>query len=218
MKVGDLIRYALWGAVAATAARKRWEYRMPSAWLPHTLMNSLTLLLPDAARLILRRKPRTFVEQVAVEVVRDNQNYAGYVAPLAAGYVLSHPRFNIYKGRLAKIRVAGFGLDAIPHGATAGGLTWLICDTVDAATKANGGVLTRLAGWVSRRKGLVSLSILAVVTVAWEYAEYRVHTVEMAQVGDEEKINMQWSPNDTARDVVANLVGWALALLLRRPR
>lgn len=218
MKRGDLLRYALWGAVAFTAATKRQEYRMPSAWLPHTLMNSLTLLLPDAARLIFRRKPRNFVEQIVVEVVRDNANYVGYVAPLALGYVLSHPRFNIYKGKLAKIRLAGFGLDAIPHSATAGGLTWLICDTADAAAKTHAGIITRLARWSTRNNGLVSLTAVAGVTTAWEYAEYRVHAMELAAVGDEEKINMQWSPDDTVRDIKANVIGWGTALLLRSLR
>ncbi len=47
MRAADLLRYGLWGAVAATAARNRKEYGVPTAWLTHLAGNTVTLLLQD---------------------------------------------------------------------------------------------------------------------------------------------------------------------------
>jgi hypothetical protein len=66
----------------------------------------------------------------------------------------------------------------------------------------------------AQHRWLVSFAVLTVLTAFWEYAEYRVHNLELERLGDPEKVNMQWSPDDTTRDVIANLSGWALALLL----
>jgi hypothetical protein len=54
----DLLRYSLWIAVAATAARNRKEYGVPTAWLTHLAVNTMTLFLPDFLRLV-RVPPRS---------------------------------------------------------------------------------------------------------------------------------------------------------------
>lgn len=221
MTIRDLLRYALWGAVAATAEANRRYYGLQTTWLPHLLTNTLSLLLPDAVRLILRgpqRRPRNEIEEVLVDMVRDNDDYVVYVAPLALGYVLSHPRFNIYKGEWAEIRAAGFGLDTIPHTATALALTALVRDSLDATARADESrtPLGSLLDWAADHSALCSLGVLGALTIIWEYGEYRIHQHEMGLLGDTTRINMQWSVEDTCKDVLSNLIGWALAVALRR--
>ncbi len=219
-KIPDLLRYGIWAAVAATANANRREYHMQTTWLPHFSVNTLTLLLPDVMRVLIPkgREPDDLVGQVMVTMARDNDNYVVYVAPLAAGYLLSHPKFNIFKGEMAEIRLGGMGLDAIPHSAAGFALTAMVCDTLESAcqVKSARGPLARLARLCNRNPALTSLGVLAVVTFLWEFAEYRVHHHEMAQQGDISKINMMWSADDTLRDVIANLLGWAGALVVRR--
>ncbi len=231
VRLPDLVRYGLWGAIAATADANRREYNMATTWLPHLLTNTLTLLLPDFLRIVLPKhippEPRAasipaealrMIEIPAAAVVRDNPAYALYVAPLAIGYILSHPRFNIYKGAWADIRLAGLGLDALPHSATAFGLTALVTDTLDTAARITPPEepFAPLWQWGSRNPALASGLALALATFIWEYGEYRVHVHELKLRGDIHLINMQWSWRDTLNDVFANLVGWAVALLLRR--
>lgn len=231
MRLPDLIRYGLWGAIAATADANRREYNMTTTWLPHLLTNTLTLLLPDFLRVILPKQispaPTTTsipvkvlhtIELPAAAMVRDNPSYALYVAPLAIGYILSHPRFNIYKGDWGDIRVAGLGLDALPHGATAFGLTALVTDTFDTMARITppDEPFAPLWQWASRNPALSSGLVLAVATFIWEYGEYRVHEHELQLRGDIHLINMQWSWRDTLNDSLANLTGWIVALLLRR--
>ncbi len=219
MKRSDLFRYLLWGAVAWTADANRRHYHMQTTWLPHLLTNTASLLLPDAVRLLLpRKRARNEVEEVLIKVVRDNDDYVAYVTPLAVGYLLSHPRFNIYKGAWADLKVAGFGLDAIPHSLTALALTALVTDSLEVAADVNDDPtwFGRLLDWCGRHAGLFSLGVLAALTFIWEYGEYRIHNLEMAERGDVAQINMQWSAKDTQQDILANLLGWALAILLRR--
>lgn len=223
MKIQDLLRYGIWAALAATADANRREYHMRTTWLPHFATNTLTLLLPDALRLLLPpgHQPANLAEQVLIEIARDNPNYVVYVTPLAAGYLLSHPKFNIFKGDMAEIRIAGLGLDALPHGATGFALTALVTDTLETACRVQpaSGPLARFAQMCNRRPALASFGILAALTFVWEYGEYRVHLHELElQGGDISKINMMWSADDTARDIIANFLGWALALLFRRVR
>jgi hypothetical protein len=223
VKIQDLLRYSIWAAIAATADANRREYHMRTTWLPHFATNTLTLLLPDALRLLFPpgHKPANLAEQVLFDMVRDNPNYVVYVAPLAAGYLLSHPKFNIFKGDMAEIRVAGLGPDALPHGATGFALTALVTDSLEAACRVQSmkGPLVRLARRCNQNPALTSFGVLAALTFFWEYGEYRVHVHELElQGGDIARINMMWSADDTARDVAANLLGWALALLLRRIR
>ncbi len=222
MKLFDLLRYGIWGVLVATADANRREYHMSTTWLPHLVTNSITLLLPDALRLLIpvKRKPSNLVEDVMDTMVRDNPKYVIYVAPLAAGYILSHPKFNIFKGDMGDIRVAGLGLDAIPHSATGFALTALVQDTLQTAAELeprNTSAFARFVRWCNEHPGLVTFGILGTLTFFWEYGEYRVHQHELElRGGDISKINMMWSADDTARDVVANFLGWAAARLIGR--
>lgn len=222
MKPPDFLRYGIWGVLAATADANRREYHMTTTWLPHLVVNSVALLLPDALRLLIpsRRKPDNLVEGVMDEMVRDNPKYVTYVFPLAAGYILSHPKFNIFKGDMAEIRVAGLGLDAIPHGATGFALSALVEDTLETAAQlepADSSPLASLIYTLNKRPALVSFGVLSALTFFWEYGEYRVHVHELElQKGDISKINMMWSADDTARDVIANFLGWIIAALLHK--
>lgn len=216
MKIQDLLRYGLWGGVAATAAAKYQEYKTATAWLPHLAINSIALLLPDAARLVLspQRCSDSALEALIREIVRDNDDYITYAAPLAIGYILSHPRFNIYKRPWSDLQWMGFRLDALPHAATGMGVTLVVLDTLRAGAKLPDSALAELLRLGDRQRTLVSLAALIALTIVWEYSEYRVHHFELQRFGDPEKINMQWSAPDTARDVAANLAGWALALMV----
>lgn len=206
--------------MAQTAFANRQHYRMTTTWLPHFLTNNLSLLLPDALRVIFapNYRPRSIVDDTLLTMVRDNPNYAVYVAPLALGYIVSHPRFNIYKGDLAELRLAGFGLDAIPHSATAFAFSAIIADTLTTmgADRRHQGPLANLVYTCGDRSELVALVLLGLVTLGWEYAEFRVHESEMAQRGDATAINMQWSMADTVRDIGANLLGWAVSVVWQR--
>jgi hypothetical protein len=222
LNVPDFLRYVIWGVVAATADANRREYHMSTTWLPHFVTNTITLLLPDALRMLVPTKPKpaNLVEDVMDEMVRDNPRYVTYVAPLAAGYILSHPKFNIFKGDMGDIRVAGLGLDAIPHAATGFALTSLIYDTLETACELepkNKSLFAQFVRSCNQRPALVSLGVLSALTFFWEYGEYRVHIHEMElREGDITKINMMWSADDTARDVIANILGWGIAALLHR--
>jgi hypothetical protein len=222
MRFQDIFRYLLWGGLIATADANRREYRMITPWLPHLIYNTTALLLPDIVRILIpkQRRDLNFAEQLLVKMVRDNKNYAIYVSPLTIGYMLSHPRFNIYKGDMAEIRVAGFGLDAIPHGATAFSLTMLLNDGLRTAARLDKSKnwFSRLLDWGSRNREITSFAGLIAATVVWEISEYNVHNYELAERGDVTKINMQWSVDDTARDVAANTIGWLIGSWLSKRR
>jgi hypothetical protein len=214
------LRYLLWGLVAVTAFANRQHYRMVTTWLPHLLTNTLSLLLPDAVRLLFGQKPRNIVEDTLITMVRDNPNYAIYVAPLALGYILSHPKFNIYKGRMGELNVAGFGLDSLPHSATAFAFSALVADTFETMgqRKQYNGMLADFVRWGRHKPELLSLVMLGLVTLNWELGEYKIHENELKKRGDITQINMQWSMSDTLRDVISNLTGWAVAMLWRRSK
>jgi hypothetical protein len=213
------LRYLLWAMVAQTAYANRQHYHMSTTWFPHLLTNSLSLLLPDAVRLLFgnRTRANNIVEDTLMTMVRDNPHYAMTVAPLALGYIVSHPRFNIYKGKMGELRFAGLGLDAIPHSATAFAFSTLVADTVETMGQHDEytDVLARLVQWGRHHPDLISLAALTALTASWEYAEYRVHEDELAQRGDITAINMQWSMEDTGRDIIANAMGWALSAVWR---
>src|SRR5688572_7394034 len=129
MRLDDLLRYGLWCGVAVTAAGNRRLYAMTTTWLPHFAANTVSLLLPDMLRLVAPRARLSgesacqgvgeLFHSAMTRVVCDNPRYVLYVVPLASGYLLSAPWLNIYKGELGDLRLAGFGLDALPHVATA---------------------------------------------------------------------------------------------------
>jgi hypothetical protein len=147
-------------------------------------------------------------------MICDNPRYVLYVAPLAAGYLLSSPWFNIYKGKLAEKRLAGFGLDAIPHATTAFALTRLVGDTADtgADLARSTGAPAAWLDWCAQHHGLCSALVLSLATFVWEYSEYMIHVHELAQRGAVENINMQWSVDDTIADCLSNVAGWLLAI------
>ncbi len=231
MRIGRLLRYAIWAGVVQTAHANRRHYHMTTTWLPHLATNTFALLLPDVYRLVVASSHRSeqaaeptllqnewnTVQSIFRQLVEDNPSYVAYVAPLAAGYLLSHPQFNIYKGDMAEMRVAGLGLDALPHSATAFALTALTCDTVAAVQNDDStrGMLATLFRWGARHQTLFWGMVLALATVIWEFGEYRIYRHEMAQRGDMRKINMQWSVQDMLSDCASNTIGWAVALTWR---
>lgn len=232
MHQGDILRYGAWTGVVATAEANRRHYGMATTWLPHLVTNTVALLLPDVARLLFapragRRRGGRGAGAGAVlrlgadtlrALVRDNPAYVSYVLPLAAGYILSHPSFTIYKGRPAELRLAGFGLDAIPHGATAFALTAMVGDALQVAADLAGDELRPLLEAARRNEVAVTALALAAATLFWEVSEHRIHQHELGLKGSVEAINMQWSPEDTLYDCAANAIGWAAATLWRRSR
>lgn len=213
----DLLRYALLGGVALTAEANRRHYRMATTWLPHLLIDSLALLLPDLVRGPLGRAERGPGAALRA-LVCDNPRYALYVLPLAAGYLTSSPRFNIYKGELGRLRLGGFGLDALPHSATAFALTALVGDAAEQAARHCRGddPLAELAAWGQRHPALLAGLLLALATLLWETGEYRIYRHELGRRGSREAINMQWSAEDTLFDCLSNALGWAAAAAWRR--
>jgi hypothetical protein len=225
MQLASLLRYGLWCGVLATAEGNRREYHMTTTWLPHLATNTISLLLPDIYRLVACAKPASGhrrsmpgqLRQVAggtlTTMLCDNPAYVLYVAPLALGYMLSSPWLNIYKGDLAERRLAGFGLDALPHVLTAFALTALTIDTArvvgEQSTSMAG--LADLGGLIDRHQTLISAIVLAAATIMWELGEHRIYQYELARRGSREQINMQWSVSDTAYDCAANMIGWLLA-------
>ncbi len=233
MQFADTVRYGLWSGIVTVAAGNQRAYKMTTTWLPHLTANTITLLLPDIYRLLDTLSKRYDREALAVAqprvhphrgwqllavtldaMIRDNPRYVLYVAPLAAGYLLSSPWFNIYKGKLAEKRLAGFGLDAIPHVTTAFALTRLVCDTADtgADLARSTGALAACLDWCAQHHGWCSALVLSLATLVWEYGEYMIHVHELAQRGADENINMQWSVDDTIADCLSNVAGWLLAL------
>lgn len=227
MRRSDIARYALWCGVAVTAEANRREYRMSTTWLPHLATNTASLLLPD----LLRAAPSGWLgkpssktagwrllAETALRTARDGRAYALYVAPLASGYLLSAPWLNIYKGKLGDLRLLGFGLDALPHAATAYALTALVSDTLrEAAALARArGARSPGLDRLSARRGALAGAALALATLAWELGEYRIHRHELSRRGDAAAINMQWSVSDTITDCAANALGWLLAVWYHR--
>jgi hypothetical protein len=229
MQLPDISRYTLWCGIAAVAAGNRRAYSMTTTWLPHLAANSVSLLLPDLYRALdafYKRYGRPARSRAWLELlkdtgdamVRDNPRYVIYVAPLAVGYLLSSPWLNIYKGELAEKQLVGFGLDSIPHAATAFALTRLIGDTATTATKLSRAAGTQVAWveWCGRHHGLCSAAVLALATLVWERGEYLIYKHELAQRGRAARINMQWSVSDTVTDCITNAAGWLLAIVLPR--
>ena len=225
-----LLRVALWLGVAGTADANRRYFGLPTTWVLHLTLNSFLLFLPELYRgtatvLQLDARARkkldlpSTIHAALRDAVLDNPNYALYVAPVALAYIVSHPRFNIYKGDLAKIRFLGFGLDALPHAATAFTFSNLAMDGLAALAGhtppgAAWGGLARLA---DKHSGLLAGALLAAASVAYESGEYAIHREELRETGgDENKINMEWSALDTEYDLLSNTLGWLAAIMLRR--
>jgi hypothetical protein len=230
MRQSDLARYGLWCGIVVTAEGNRRAYHMTTTWLPHLATNTLSLLLPDIYRMLIRckRGGRTTTPSQPVsmsgEIVEligatlstllcDRPGYVLYVAPLAFGYLLSGPWLNIYKGALAKKRLFGFGLDALPHTTTAFALTALVRDTARTIgdRSASMRLLSAYGDRIERHQIAISAIALVFATLAWELGEHRIYRYELAMRGSLERINMQWSLVDCAYDCAANAIGWLLA-------
>lgn len=229
MRLPDLLRYGTWGGVVVVAEANRRHYRMATTWLPHLTTNTLALLLPDLHRLLWPQPSTTMpehqpgaagllrlAEATLSTLVRNNPHYVAYVLPLAAGYLLSSPFFNIYKGALGELRLAGFGLDALPHAATGFALATLVADGVQTAARLD--EQQALVQWCARNEVAVSALALVLATAFWELGEYRIHRHELSLRGSTEAINMQWSLEDTLYDCLSNTLGWAAAMLWRQTR
>jgi hypothetical protein len=229
MQATDLLRYGLWGAVAATAARNRKEYGVPTAWLTHLMGNTVTLFLPDLLGIAgIKRRPRAAPDSTVKALlrtldrrVRQDPHYVGYVAPLALGFILSHPDYSIYHGRWAELTVAGFGVDSIPHGSTAYMFARLVSETTLCLAEElpSDSPLAPISRWAAANVDESAALAVLLVTVMWEVAEYFAYIAELRATGkDPSEINMQWSLPDSITDSLSNLVGLLLAIYVRRAK
>lgn len=227
MRPTDLLRYGLWAAVAATAARNRKEYGFPTAWLTHLVGNTFTLLLPEILRLfpVPSRPPQASDSTTKAFLraldrrVRDDPNYAAYVAPLALGFILSHPDYSIYHGRWSERTIYGFGADSVPHAWAAYALARVVSEglaTLDEELPPQA-PLARPTRWAVEHIDGLSAVAVAAITFVWELVEYLAHEAELASSGrDPSEINMQWSVLDAATDSVSNCLGLLAAIAVRR--
>lgn len=231
-KPGDLLRYALWLGVLNTANANRKFFGLPTTWVFHVTLDSFILFLPEILQALDQVIPPDegagqkhglgeTVRATLREAVVDNPNYALYVAPVALAYIVSHPKFNIYKGDYAKIRFLGFGLDAIPHSLTAFTFTNLMIDTL-AAFRRHTPASARwwsLAERAEEQAGNIAGGFLIGASALYETGEYAIHEEELREThGDESKINLVWSAKDTFFDVLSNALGWLAAVMVRRRR
>ncbi len=227
MRAADLLRYTTWAAVAVTAERNRKEYGVPTAWLTHLLGNTVTLFLPDLFRLAASRSPswepghptlRALFRTVDRRAHHD-PNYAVYVAPLALGFILSHPDYSIYHGRWAELTVAGFGADSVPHAATAYAFTRLMSQSITTLRDElpDESELAPAVKWAAHHVDELACLAMLFLTLAWETSEYLAHVAELEKTGLEpHEINMQWSLPDAITDSFSNLLGMLAAIVVRR--
>jgi hypothetical protein len=225
----DVLRYALWLGVLFTANANRRYFGLPTTWVFHVTLNTFFLFLPELVRgasHVLRLGERApskddlvaTAHQVLQAAVVENPNYALYVAPVALAYVVSHPRFNIYRGELAELRLWGFGLDAIPHSLTAFGFTNLVIDALAALERSTppDAPWRPLAELADEHAALAAGSLLVGASALYEAGEYGIHAEELRETGgDETKINLVWSKRDTVFDIMSNTLGWLAAVALR---
>jgi hypothetical protein len=209
--------------VAGTAYANHRHFRLVTAWLPHLLGNTVSLLLPEwyglARRLGLPGPSANgsswgTLQRSFEQLVPENPDYVAYVAPAALGYIVSHPNFNIYRGEWGELSFLGFGLDSLPHGATAYGLSNLVYDTVETVeTQAQPeAAIQPPADWLARHKHLIAGAVLAGLSFLYEAAEYLIHESELkARHNDPSQINLVWGVQDTIFDLLSNAIGWALA-------
>lgn len=224
------LRLLLWLGVLYTARANQKYFGLPTTWVFHLTLNTFTLCLPEIVRgtgtilqLDARAKQKRDFVTTAHATIEDavvtNPNYAWYVAPVALAYIVSHPHFNIYKGDWAKVRLFGFGLDALPHSSTAFAFTQLVMDTLSAFRKHT----PRDASWralavmADKHAGNLAGAFLIGASALYETGEYAINQEELRETGgDESKINLVWSAEDTLFDLMSNTLGWLTAVLVRR--
>ena len=224
------LRYLLWSQVIRTANANRQHFGLPTTWIFHGSGNTLALLLPEIYRGLAQllnargRAPHdtrwAALDGFMRDVVLENPRYAFYMAPLAIGYSVSHPKFNIYTGKWAETQLLGFSFDSIPHAATAYTLTRLGIESIEAlarhATPAE--PLVAAAHWANDHRSLVTGVVVLGATIIYETSEFLIHRAELkATGGDYSRINMQWGVTDTITDVISNWVGWLLGLWTSPP-
>jgi hypothetical protein len=219
----QFLRYFIWLAVVGVAVANRRHFGLVTAWLPHLLGNSISLLLPElytlVRRLFLPARPAPCSSWGALQrsfeqLVPENPDYVDYVAPVALAYIVSHPQFNIYRGEWGEWSLLGFGLDSLPHGATAYTLSNMVYDTVEtvAVQTQPEMAIQPPTRWLARHKHLVSGGVLAFLTLVYETGEYIIHRSELkARDNDASQINLVWGIQDTFFDVLSNAIGWAIS-------
>lgn len=151
--------------------------------------------------------------------MQDNPNYVDYVAPAALAYIVSHPHFNIYRGRWGEMELLGFGLDSIPHSTTAYALSTVGYDTIETVDRhaPADAAIHSYVRWMANHKTLVVGAVMAGLTIAYETSEYVIHKSELkARNNDINQINMMWSVKDTVFDVLSNILGWLAAVWRHR--
>jgi hypothetical protein len=150
--------------------------------------------------------------------VRQDPHYASYVAPLAIGFIASHPDYSIYHGQWAERTLFGFGVDTIPHATAAYGLARFVSETaltLHAETPASNRI-SPLAHWAAQHVDGLAITTVFIVTCLWELSEYLAHHAEIEATGrDASEVNMQWSVIDAITDSISNLVGLAAAIQVR---
>lgn len=230
MQPGWQGRAALWALLMESVRANRRAYpALPTAWLPHAVGNSFALWLPEllaaadrALALQARTRERPTLRggyDTLWDLCVENEAWGRYVAAAALGYILSHPRWTIYKGPRGDLQLLGFGLDAIPHSLTAFSLTHLLEDGIEAlaAHMPAPSPLAPLVQRVARHPAWFSGAMLALLTLIWESGEYGMQQAELRRTGgDYDAINMQWDPEDSLFDTLSNVGGWALAVWQRR--
>lgn len=212
--------------MVGTANANRRYFGLATTWVPHLLGNTAALLLPEIYGLVagaLRLTDRLEVEQHSSwsalhqsleQLARDNPDYLDYVAPAALAYIVSHPHFNIYRGKWGEFNILGFGLDSIPHTTTAYALSNLLYDTVEiVAAKVRPDMpLEPPVRWLAARKHLFTAGVILFLTLIYETSEYLIQQSELkARDYDPSRINMMWSVKDTIFDALSNGLGWAWA-------
>ncbi|MBA3532529.1 MAG: hypothetical protein H0T73_11450 [Ardenticatenales bacterium] len=230
MQPGWPMRAALWLLLAESARANRAHYpHLPTVWLPHALGNSLVLCSPELIAALDRRlglealcqqsTPTAALYQTLNALCVENPRWGYSIAPLVLGYVLSHPRLNIYQGRWARWRFLGFGLDALPHSITAFALTLLMRDGLETLGRylPDSSLFASVVQPLARHPALTSAAALAFLSAVWEIGEYLIQQEELRRTGgNREQINMQWSVADMSHDLLSNATGWGLATWLRQ--
>lgn len=227
----DYLRYAVWLSLVSAANANRRHFSLATTWVPHLLFNSATLLFPEIYRgvdSLFHLSERLSTDQRSTwsalhatfgQLVLDNPDYIDYIAPATLAYIVSQPRFNIYRGGWAELDLFGFGLDSIPHSSTSYAFSNLIYDiieTLEGNTSANMSIRPYVK-WAVTHKVLATGATIAGLTLAYEIGEYLIHKSELkARDHDVSRINMMWSLRDSVFDGVSNAIGWTLATLRRQ--
>lgn len=228
--ISTMLRYILWLGVLNTSNANRKYYGMPTTWVAHLTFNTFSLFLPEIYQLLARLgQPRgnarqqnellKTVDRVIRDAVVDDPRYGIYVAPAAVAVIVAHPQFNIYKGELGKLNFLGFGLDAIPHSTTAFGFSNLIFSVLRALRchTPRDAAWRDAAVWADAHADLVAGLLLVGASAIYETGEYLIHNEELRETsGDETKINMEWTAENTVFDLISNTFGWLAAVLLWR--